>query len=319
MTRGGTKGGRVYVKTDRAGSDAKTPKLPAPSSADSVAKSSSNVPATKSEVVRSGGSSLGNSNGSASNSSTEVGRGPKDIGSGKSAGARGANQLPSPPKATTSAPTPGFAGVLSRLAGLSRLAAPASAAAMVMEPTALNAGEDEWLAANKNKPVATSAPAAPPSDPSRVPTRTPTRPAPAPIRKDAPAPARVGLSVDDKVAQLVAKGFSKADATNLANAKSSKVDAPSGYAKGGMVKAKAPKIGKSLYSAAVPKVPAFGKDLGKPAKTAAADKPSGMPRMPKMPATGKAAMTNKMAAITKPKAPAFAKGGAVKTMPKGKC
>ena len=93
-----------------------------------------------------------------------------------------------------------------------------------------------------------------------------------------------------------------------------------GYAKGGMVKAKAPKAGKSLFSAAVPKMPDFGKDLGKPTKAAApAKSSSGMPRMPKMPATGKAAMTNKMAAITKPKAPAFAKGGSVKKMPKGKC
>jgi hypothetical protein len=96
MTRGGTKNGRVYVKTERAGSDAK-PKVNLPTKTNPLAERGSSSPAAKSEVVRS-------APGYSSSTGTEVGRGPKDIGSGKSAGARSANQIGGPKvetKATT--------------------------------------------------------------------------------------------------------------------------------------------------------------------------------------------------------------------------
>lgn len=105
-----------------------------------------------------------------------------------------------------------------------------------------------------------------------APASRPQAPAPAPQRSAQPAPqARVpnrppqskpsGLSVDDKVAQLVAKGFSPEDAQKLASAQGGKVNAPAGYAKGGMVKA------------------------------------PGMPRMPKTPDTGKKGTSSKVKAV----------------------
>jgi hypothetical protein len=321
MTRGGTKGGRVYVKTDRAGSDAK-PKANLPTKTNPVAERGSSSPAAKSEVARSGSAGASNS------SSTEVGGKPRvrvpagrgaatlpDVGkiqsgtgvkdvnpgvkspsravvsSGLGSGVGPGNRVfttqerpgsgkatPSPaPKATTKLETPGFGSMLGRLLG--RAAGPLGAAAAVMSPSETNAGEKEWLAKNKgqNASMGVTSPTPTPTEKApAAPAPAAKKAAPAPAKK-APAPAKAapkpvakasGLSVDDKIGQLVAKGFSRADATKLAGAKGGKVDAPAGFAKGGMPK-----------KAKVP----------------------GMPRMPKMPATGKEAMASKFAAMTKPK------------------
>lgn len=272
MTRGGTKNGRVYVKTERAGSDAK-PKVNLPTKANPLAERGSSSPAAKSEVARSGSAGASNS------SSTEVGRGPKDIGSGKSAGARGANLLDAPKVETKTAPKPsGFGGVIAKALGLGRLAGPIGAAATVMTPSETNAGEAEWLAKNKGQNASMGVTSPTPTPAKKTPA------APAPAKKAAPTPTKTapkrveptpkGSPADDKIAQLVRKGFSPNDATKLASAQSAKVSSPAqyekeqGFAKGGMPK-----------KAKVP----------------------GMPRMPKMPATGKEAMASKFAAMTKPK------------------
>ena len=93
----------------------------------------------------------------------------------------------------------------------------------------------------------------------------PTKAAPSTPRKapsGSPQSRPSGLSVEDKVAQLVAKGFSREDAMKLATAQGGKVNAPAGYKKGGLVK---------VNGAGDVKL-----------------KEPGKPRMPKMPAVGKA-------------------------------
>lgn len=90
-------------------------------------------------------------------------------------------------------------------------------------------------------------------------------------RQSVPTTGPDPMSIDAKIAQLVQKGFSREDALKLASAQGGKVNAPQGYARGGMVKA------------------------------------PGMPRMPKTPDTGKKGTATKvMPAISKamkPKAP----------------
>lgn len=193
--------------------------------------------------------------------------------------------------------TPPLSPLANRIANiLGRFSGPVGAAAMVLEPSETNAGEREWIeagrpaqgmpqppqggaqAAPQQQAVAPpqqlapqSSPnprvsVAPPSDtmpqrsaPAR-PTAQPSRPTPPPAK--APMSKPSGLSVDEKVAQLVQRGFSRDDAMKLATAQGGKVNAPAGYAKGGMVKA------------------------------------PGMARMPRMPATGKAGTTAKVKAMT---------------------
>ena len=101
--------------------------------------------------------------------------------------------------------------------------------------------------------------------PSNRSSGLPTKAAPSASRKapsGSPQSRPSGLSVNDKVAQLVAKGFSREDAMKLATAQGGKVNAPAGYKKGGLVK---------VNGAGDVKL-----------------KEPGKPRMPKMPAVGKA-------------------------------
>lgn len=106
-----------------------------------------------------------------------------------------------------------------------------------------------------------NAQAAPSNRSSGLPTKAPpSTPRKAPSGSPQSRPS--GLSVEDKVAQLVAKGFSREDAMKLATAQGGKVNAPAGYKKGGLVK---------VNGAGDVKL-----------------KEPGKPRMPKMPAVGKA-------------------------------